>query len=416
MRENYETSAAPLVTINRCGGKLIIRSGEDQQVQLRGDDCQAEEKEKGLQIESGADLYVRAPAAAQIVIRNAGGDLIIKGISGHVLIDEAAGDVVLSHVGAVDITQSHGDIAARSLGGPLQLGDVSGDVALRRGASLIASRIHGDLSVRLASGDVTVDTIDGDATLAQIDGSVVIQTARADVTLKQIAGVCQMPEVLGTARLYGSLGTGKHTLKTAGGIVVNWPVDVPVRIVASGSVKNRLPLTVETETKDSLNGYLGAADASTTLVLESRGRIVLKESDIVNKSWVNAELDDSGFSFDFDLSGLEGLGDQIRSTIDNQMRVLEKQLGSDLAAKIEKKLDRAARRAEVAVEQAAQKAERAAARQSRRSRGATRAAASTAETKREKKAQTAEQLHVLKMLEQGIITAEEATTLLEALE
>jgi hypothetical protein len=159
-------------------------------------------------------------------------------------------------------------------------------------------------------------------------------------------------------------------------------------------------------------------DGKTYLNLEAKGSIVLKDLASTKDPWKQFEDGDSDWSVD-----LNGLGEHIATEINERMgewsTQMEKRLGPDFMAKIEQKTREAAQRAEQAAEKAVRKAEKAAKkiqwRMDRRTARSQRRAKkpSSAESN---KATEEEQLKILRMVEKGIITPDEAGTLLEAME
>jgi hypothetical protein len=153
------------------------------------------------------------------------------------------------------------------------------------------------------------------------------------------------------------------------------------------------------------------------LILNAKGRIILKEASSGQSSWEDFKKSD----FDFEVD-LNGLGEHIATEINDRMNEwsikLERELGPAFTTKVEKSVLNAADRAERAAEKAVQKAERAAkkARWQSRQNIWTTPAVSTPSSAKEKKATEEEQLKILRMVEKGIITPEEANSLLEAIE
>ena len=417
MKETYELGKEALTTIEECHGNLIVRGWSEPHAQLRGEDFTVAESDKGITVHSNSALTIKVPEGSQVIIRRAHSDAIVKGITNHVIVEEVTGDLILKAVGAADVQRVHADMVAKQVNGPLQISEVTGDLVVRGADSVAVSRVHGDLAARQVEQNLTAEEVTGDVALRGIKGFVSLPHLHGDLAVSTVGGVLNAPQVTGSIRLTGPVGPGKHNLHAGSNIVVNWPGDLPVSIVAQAAkITNRLALDEEVSAEGTLNGRLGQSEPDITLVLEAGNRIVLKEKDIVNKSWVHAEIGEGGFNFDFDFAGLENLGEQLRSNFETQFAQLEKQFGADFAARMERKMERVVSRAENAADRARKQAERTTRRQTRRAAGRAPSGTRTATAEAPRKASTEEQMRVLKMLENGVISAAEAQTLLDALE
>jgi hypothetical protein len=219
--------------------------------------------------------------------------------------------------------------------------------------------------------------------------------------------------VEGDIRLYGGLISGDHQLTAEGDIVLIWPEDAPLNLTAAAAaIRNRLELQDTTEMEGTLSGRLG--DGKTNMQLAAGGQIVLKPS--VSLDWDFSGEETDGFSFDMDFGGLaEQISAQISSRVEALSSRLEEKFGEDWGRTVEAKASKAAQKAEEAMRRAEK-----AMKQSRRAPAAPGAFASSppppAPAAKQNPVTEAEQLKILRMVEQGIITPDEASTLLEELE
>lgn len=218
--------------------------------------------------------------------------------------------------------------------------------------------------------------------------------------------------VLGDIRLLGGLGPFAHSLHAEGDFVLIWPLDAPLLLEAEAPIiDNRLPLLDIHQVAGHLSGRLG--DGKTRLAISAGGRLVLKEAQMVSKKW------DLGgeqlFGFDF-VSELSSLGAKISSEVNEQVaRVtseLETNFGPDfvqkMAEQFSQKAEAAAEMARKASEGEFPPASTPRPKQAKRSKPASGAGDSGSNTEA--------QLKILKMVEQGIISPDEANMLLQALE
>ncbi|MDT8307503.1 MAG: DUF4097 family beta strand repeat-containing protein [Anaerolineae bacterium] len=421
-KEYYEQGKTAWVTVDSCAGNLLVKSWSDSRIAVQGEH-EAEEKDGIWTLGSSGSLTVWLPAGTSLSIHSVQGDLVVKGVDGELQVDTVEGDFVVKMIGVAGATIEavHGDLAVRSVDGPLQLGTIDGDVACRNVGSLRIDTVHGDLAARYVEGDAAVGEVMGDVSLHTVNGDVAIAHAHRDVNAGNLGGTVDVKQSDGDIRLRGSLSAGKHHLTARGDIVVRWPAKAPLRIHATASsFTNRLPLEEveeqpgESNGRTSLTGRIG--DGETVLNLDAGGRIVLKETGEADwetdfeAGWAGAA---AGAAVD-----LGGLAEQISTEIGARMAEfgarMEERFGGDYAQRMAEK---AARKAERAVARAARRMEQ----QQRRGYSwdvppAPPASPPPPPKPRRQQPAAEEQVKILSMLEKGIISVEEAETLLSALE
>ncbi|HRQ41738.1 MAG TPA: DUF4097 family beta strand repeat-containing protein [Chloroflexota bacterium] len=410
--QKYYTSSSPQVSVTRCGGDLVINTGMENAVTVAGSGFEVQEANDSLTINGDSDLKLVLPAAAGLRIEYVGGDLVIRNLTGDLSLDTVRGDVVLSGSNHAKINVIHGDISAKNGNGSLSIQTLHGDAALRRVADVALGVIHGDLSVQVVNGRVDLHESYGDVSLRSVSGDVTISQCARDVNLRNLGGRTAVQNVKGDIRLVGGLSATEHIFAASGDIIVRWPTGAPLNLSATApQIVNRLSLDKEMEVDHTLTGRLG--DGETTATFTAGGRIVLKEEQMVNARW--EDENEGGFAFGFDFADLgEQIGRQVNEQIARITSNFETKFGPDysdkMAEKAARKAEEAARKAEQAAERMRQRAERQAA---RNVGGYGRPAAPPPPRA---KASADEQIKILKMVEQGIISPDEAATLLEALE
>jgi hypothetical protein len=415
-KETFKDQAVDNVLVN-CQGDLVVRGRAESRLHIRGDQYETIESEKGTEIRSLGDLDLGVPAAAAVTVAMVQGDLVIKNLSGEVVLEEIMGDALLQSLGAVDVSAVRGDLAVRSLSGNFRATEISGDASLRNVQSVEIDTVQGDLAIAYANGSVQLGTVMGDVSLRTVNAEVTIAEGQRDANLRNLGGRAEVTRALGDVRLLGGLAAGKHHLAADGDIVVIWPADTPLRVEATApTIRNRLPLSDLVESQGHLTGQLG--DGETVLILEAGGRIILKEYSPNDRPWSGFE----GPQMDVDVD-LTGLGEHIAEEINSRMADfsgrLEREFGPKLASKLERRAEAVAAKAERAAAQAVRKAERA----TRRARWANTPpaprgfqSAPRRESVKENPVTAEEQLKILKMVESGVISPDEANALLEAIQ
>ncbi|MCP4419085.1 MAG: DUF4097 domain-containing protein [Chloroflexi bacterium] len=410
-QEKIFTDKAPHINITECNGELVIRSWAETAVSIKGDNFDFNESETKLSISSQSDLKLTVPPHATLSIGEINGDVAIKLVEGDINLGEVNGDIILRSLNNVHIHTLYADLSAKNLDGDLTLDMVHGDANLRNIGGLTVQTIQGDLAGRNLNGNAQLDLAQGDVSLRTVNGTVTIKSGQRDVNLHNLGGLADVQGIQGDIRLRGGLSQGDHIFAAERDIIVRWPLTSPLNLTATApSIKNKLPLEKETKMENTLIGSIG--DGETNVTLTANGRIILKEGDMVKQKW----HDDSNFEADFDFD-FSDFGNQISQKINDHVAQISKKLeatmGPDfaqgLAEKITIKVENATARAEKAAERARQRAERQRPRPHRTSRPAR-----SAEPKQPTSSE--EHLKILKMVEQGIISPDEAATLLEALE
>ncbi|HSH03481.1 MAG TPA: hypothetical protein VLL52_13245 [Anaerolineae bacterium] len=409
MNQKLLTKTNPTIFIEQHGGDLLIRTWEESAIEIHGGQYEINEKEQGFVIQSHSSLTLTVPVATTINATSSG-NVVIKNLPNPIYLQDVRGNLVLKNVGAVSLETVYGNIAAKNIDGPCQIGLIRGDMSLRNTGPLTIKAIQGDCQVRFVNGDVTIQEAYGDVSFHTVSGQFQLDKCHRDLMLNNMAGICQVSLVMGDIRLQDSLISGEHSLTAQGDIVVRWDTNAPLNVVATAAtVVNQLPLDNVSEHKGTFSGQLG--DGQTVLRLKATGDIILKGRHTTHSPFLD-DMDDMDLDFDIRLEGLgEVLSTQIGQRLNqlgsqmNQFATkLEKELGSDFAEQMAQK---AAQQAERAVNRAMRHMERA------RQRTATPPTPPPAPAKQ---ASPEEQLQILKMLEKGVISIDEANELLEALE
>ena len=151
----------------------------------------------------------------------------------------------------------------------IQLLDDSTDDTTSRAAVCVARQI---------AGPVTVEEISGNVDIRGVDGNVAVGRARHNANVFYATGQVTLGRVDGDVSLRGALSPGDHAVVARGDIIVRWPANAPLNLVAAGrQIDNRLPLQDIIEKDGRLTARLGSDGAN--LTLSADGRVILKEGD-----------------------------------------------------------------------------------------------------------------------------------------
>jgi hypothetical protein len=412
-KERYETGKAPSVTVAECAGDVVVRSWSEIAVTVKGQH-QVEAMGEQMTIRSTGSIAVTVPAQSQVALDAVSGDAVVKGVEGGLQVGQIMGDLGLKNLSSANLTTVYGDLSLRNVDGEVTVESVMGDLAARNLGGLSALAVHGDLAASYVSQSVRVDEAMGDVNLNTVNGDVKLQNVHRDVNLANLGGKLQVAHADGDIRLSGGLSPGKHNCTATGDIVLRWPQGAPLALlVTGGDVTDKIGLQDVTESEEGYSGRLGQGE--TTLVLEAGGRVIIKEAE--DADWSDkfgAEF--SGMGAEFADIGVElaGLGEQLSNEFSAHMQELgarmEERFGSDFAQTMAEK---AAKRTERAVKRAMREAERM---RVRAGAWTPPPAPTSPRTKKAEQVSAEEQKKILEMLEKGVISVDEAETLLKALE
>ncbi len=430
----------PLIRVDACHSDLVIRSWTELDVYLKGKEFETTDLEGGVAISSPQELRLMVPIGSNLAIENVSGDLIIKNVSGDISLGDIHGDAILVGLDHAKIRTVHSDLSAKNLEGSVSAETVHGDAVLRSVGDINIDTVHGDFSARFVNGSVNLNEVAGDIGVKTVNGDFAVKKGHRDANLRNLGGIATVSHTAGDIRLLGGLISGDHSFTADGDIIVRWPADADINLTATASkIMNRIHLNPLKEDEGMLVAARG--DGKTNVELKANGRIILKDARVVRGEWESEGGEGIDFDFAFDFGGLsEEFATKINEHVSNLSANLEAKFGPDfqerindqvtrITAEIEhkfgpefgermaEKAEKAAAKAEKAAERAIIRVEKQMKRQAKRQQRPSRHRRSaTPPTPPKKKSTPEEQLRILKMVENGVITPDEAATLLKALE
>ena len=365
---NYTTTATPQLKIS-CHGDLQIVGTTESVVTIAIEDnssaSHVERQDENVVVTAMRDCDISCPTGATLTIEHASGDLRVTQVKGALAINTVNGDTVLHDVGPVMI-----------------------------------KAVQGDLSLRDASGEVQIEAVRGDAKLKHVTGNVALNTVAGDLIANDLSSGLAVSNVGGDASLQMSLAAGKaYTVKAGGDVILRVEGGGgQFALNCQGDLRVRLPMTNWSGNDRSATGTYG--DGSAQVTLTARGDLLVLPGTA------------GAASFDPD-----GLSEQVEAMIESAMSQFESQM-SQVQRDLEQRFGKFDKHAEKAAERAARSAERA-------KRRAERAASAwsfsfgrppTPSAPPSEPVSDQERLMILKMVEEGKITADQAAQLLSALE
>lgn len=358
-RMNLKMGPTPNVTFGSVGGDVDVRGGggPDTVIDTDGPDHKVLQIKESITVgSSGGDCVCRMPQGAKIVFENIGGDMHVKDIYGSIKLSRLGGDFSSRRTCGIDIS---------SVGGCADMRDVSGDLTL--GAS------GGDAVIQECSGVVHVGTIAGDCIIRDVPGGFEVEMVDGDLEISTAI----RPGAYCRAHARGDLG---------------------IEISPESSARLIFPAGTELSLADGLIAY---TEGDQLIVTIGGGESTVELS---ANGDVTVRLDDGqrrGSARKFDDYMMD-----VSAQIDSHLRGLEDL--DDLPERVRHGVERRINAAMRQVQSAQREAQRAAA-------GWKEPWSAAGQSQSEPVSET-ERMAILKMLEDGKITVQDAQTLLAALE
>lgn len=159
---------APHVTIESVGGDLRLVGWEAEELLAKVEqegDLTVVEADGQLTLRCQDNLAVSLPRASRVLVRAVEGDMSVRGLAGDLQVDAVRGDLAMRDVGAVTLGEVGADFSLRRARGDVHVRRVGGDASLRElEGSLRLEEIADDLAVRGVGGDL----------VARVQGDVVV--------------------------------------------------------------------------------------------------------------------------------------------------------------------------------------------------------------------------------------------------
>lgn len=382
-KQTIESSETPDIFVRECLGNLTVRGRSVKEITLTvadGDEALNMEREaETVSFSAAADCTLVCPSRTALRAERVLGNVRIEDVEGTVDTQVIHGNASLHAVGPVSLGEVLGNLSVYAVAGDLKAGEVKGNARVRG--------VNGVLALAEVGGNLTAEGV--------VDGLE--------------AGVGTGPEPgheAGTVRGNVQLGPPfspqrTYRVNTRGNLIVRVPGEASLRIAvrARGNVDSDVPgLSLEQEGED-VRGSVG--DGRATLEADVWGNVSLRPVEVVDPFEAEASLED--------------LGAQIERQVNEALATMAARLEASLGRA---DVESATRRVERATEKARRKAERAAERARLRAERAERRwqRASGREPRPRQAATDEERLRVLRMVEEGKITPEQASELLTALE
>lgn len=373
--ERLDLGPSPHIVVS-CRGSLDVRGVPGEETRLDGGSLSVERTETGAIISSPGDCTLRLPPAATVELRE-----------------------VL------------GDLRAKELGGGVTGHTVNGTCYVRRVGSLALDEVLGDARIREVAGQVRVGTVHGSLTVRDVQGVVSVESVLGDFLGRDLANSLEIGEVHGAFALYCSPAPGVTSR------VGSVSGDAVLRVLPATNMRIILPGDAELEMNQGLEA-LREGDRRVVTIGSGEATVMLEDVDSVLIKRSGGFDEEASFAYAFTLGSevSEHLAN-ISAELEAQFATLEADLASTISERVRRQVERRLHNARRQVDAAQRHVEREVERAQRRSSGFRASVETGGQPGASPQAVTEEErLMILRMLEEGKISVEEAEDLLSALE
>jgi hypothetical protein len=428
-----------------------VRDGEEDQVTV-------EETEEGPSLSVRTSCEVQVPAALPVTVRRARGNLAAEGLA-SLNAEQVRGNLKMRGIDDAVLAEVYGNLKAEAGTSLHVVGTSYGDTHLAkfdaadiqnvRGRLVIkqinqvrATRVGGDLVAKEVGGTLDADQVGGNAVLKAIGGPVTLDQVAGNLVAKNLVGGAKVPRIGGNLTFNGDLGAGhSYHFQCDGNAVlrIQEGIGAHLSLSARGKILSSLDLVDGEQEAGRLTGTLGEGGAE--LAVQAGGNVIVgdRKGDVGVElgEEISRQINESLEAIDFEAIGRQ-VSEEMESALSRLRVKLEsvdwERMGVRAQQAVERAMERMERNMDRAMEQVARQQERmqrAAEREARRHERYERYAHRRAQTadpdwedEMEAEAGTPddgpnlddERLSILKMVEQGQISIEEAEMLLDALE
>lgn len=157
MSKTISAGPSPKILIENIGGDLSLVAWEGEDILLKGDDDEMHVKASGEQVTISCDddLSLRVPKLASVFIKNISGDASIRGVMGNIELKEIEGDLSIRDVNSVAIDTIQSDFSLRGAKGHLSV-----------------KSAHSDVSIRDVDGNVSLESVADDLAIRDVRGNI----------------------------------------------------------------------------------------------------------------------------------------------------------------------------------------------------------------------------------------------------
>jgi hypothetical protein len=471
--KQIQVAEGQVLTLLAMAGSLTVTTWDRPDVQLRlhdgaETDLKVESTETGPAVSARVSCDLQVPASLPVRVREAKANLQVIGVQA-LDAEQVRGNLKLSDVAGASVAEVYGNLKADQVSSLRVAGTIFGSAALKsvevaelqnvRGNlrvwdtdHLRTSRIGGNLQATQV-GTLNVDQVGGNAILKDISGAATLGQVAGNLAAKNLSAGARVPKIGGNLALNGEIGAGcTYHFHVRGNAALRLSEDASAHVAlsAKGKILSSVELADRVQDGNTLSGTLG--DGGAEIAVEASGNVMLGGGRSEEGTGMGVELGEE-ISRQIEASlqaiDLEAIGHHVSEEMDAALSRLQVKLESvdweRIGVQSQQAVDRAMGQMRLNMDRMVEKAARhqerlehrlereqrrmeSLERKHRRADGPDRT--TTVDTKDRPAAEDdeddgtvqpgpdldEERLSILRMVEQGQITPEEAEMLLDALQ
>jgi hypothetical protein len=208
------------------------------------------------------------------------GDLKVEQDGDQIALSCRSGCLIyLPRTARVETGQVGGDARVTGLSNELMIRNIGGDLSLRRVGRSTFELIGGDLQARKVVGDLTVDRVGGDAIVEKIEGDVRLRAIGGDLLLRGVSGLVQASTGGDASVELSPEGDQQSSIQVGSDLSCRLPEETSAKVIVRAGGEIAIPANIEEEESDE-GTVLSLGDAEATIELSSGGDLLLRIGDL----------------------------------------------------------------------------------------------------------------------------------------
>jgi len=247
----FELGSAPAVLFHGCAGDGTVQGWDKSVIQLTSEAeasvARLHPLDNRLEISGLMPLSAHLPTGSSTEL------------------SACNGDIVISRVQSVQLSACNGDWVIEDCG-DVVLQDVQGDIMLKQSRSVQVKQFRGDLVARGIEADATIANAHGDLAIERATGNVSIHDVHGDISISGTPASAEVQAVRGDLTFSGAPTRGNYVLQVRGDIILRLDETSSVRLelhAPSGDIRCSLP-GAERSSADDLAARIGEGAAVLT--------------------------------------------------------------------------------------------------------------------------------------------------------
>jgi len=169
--QTFELTEGTQIVVSECRGNLTIESGDESALVVKTPGPEKEaiitQTEGALVVETYGNCLLTCPNNVDMTIKAARGNLKLKGVGGDLVIDTVNGNATLAEIGSLNLQRVYGNLRAEQVDADLTVASVSGNARIKdvSGATSLGN-VGGNLRAEGVSQGLTAENVGGDARLS----------------------------------------------------------------------------------------------------------------------------------------------------------------------------------------------------------------------------------------------------------